>query len=316
MNDEHPLEQSLRSHSAKLEFEETERAAARTLIDLALAEDLADVGDLTCGALIGEGERGEVQVVSRQSGLLAGVPVAEMVLGKLDPSLRWTTQLPDGSLLQLGSVVAEVRGPWRSLLTGERTVLNFLTHLSGIATLTRAFVDAVAGTQAKILDTRKTLPGYRVLEKYAVRAGGGCNHRMGLFDGILIKDNHLAALTAARTDAGIADATIADAIRQARNSVPNDIPVEVEVDSLEQLTDALAGSPDIVLLDNMDTVTLRKAVELRNATSLGIQLEASGGVSLDTVAEIAATGVERISIGALTHSAAALDLAFDWNPPI
>ena len=316
MNDEHPLEQSLRSHSAKLEFEETERAAARTLIDLALAEDLADVGDLTCGALIGEGERGEVQVVSRQSGLLAGVPVAEMVLGKLDPSLRWTTQLPDGSLLQPGSVVAEVRGPWRSLLTGERTVLNFLTHLSGIATLTRAFVDAVAGTQAKILDTRKTLPGYRVLEKYAVRAGGGCNHRMGLFDGILIKDNHLAALTAARTDAGIADATIADAIRQARNSVPNDIPVEVEVDSLEQLTDALAGSPDIVLLDNMDTVTLRKAVELRNATSLGIQLEASGGVSLDTVAEIAATGVERISIGALTHSAAALDLAFDWNPPI
>ena len=275
MNDEHPLEQSLRSHSAKLEFEETERAAARTLIDLALAEDLADVGDLTCGALIGEGERGEVQVVSRQSGLLAGVPVAEMVLGKLDPSLRWTTQLPDGSLLQPGSVVAEVRGPWRSLLTGERTVLNFLTHLSGIATLTRAFVDAVAGTQAKILDTRKTLPGYRVLEKYAVRAGGGCNHRMGLFDWILIKDNHLAALTAARTDAGIADttivdATIVDAIRQARNSVPNDIPVEVEVDSLEQLTDALAGSPDMVLLDNMDTVTLRKAVELRNAKALGV----------------------------------------------
>jgi nicotinate-nucleotide pyrophosphorylase (carboxylating) len=316
MNDEHPLEQSLRSHSAKLEFEETERAAARTLIDLALAEDLADVGDLTCGALIGEGERGEVQVVSRQSGLLAGVPVAEMVLGKLDPSLRWTTQLPDGSLLQPGSVVAKVRGPWRSLLTGERTVLNFLTHLSGIATLTRAFVDAVAGTQAKILDTRKTLPGYRVLEKYAVRAGGGCNHRMGLFDGILIKDNHLAALTAARTDATIVDATIVDAIRQARNSVPSDIPVEVEVDSLEQLTDALAGSPDMVLLDNMDTVTLRKAVELRNATALGVQLEASGGISLDTVAEIAATGVERISIGALTHSAAALDLAFDWNPPI
>jgi nicotinate-nucleotide pyrophosphorylase (carboxylating) len=205
--------------------------------------------------------------------------------------------------------VATVTGPLDKLLIGERTMLNFLTHLSGIATLTRRFVDAVAGTKAQILDTRKTLPGYRVLEKYAVRCGGGTNHRMGLYDGVLIKDNHLAAWTKSES--------IADAIRTARRKSPG-VSIEVEVDTLEQLREALKGQPEIVLLDNMTPARLREAVAIRDALNGQPQvlLEASGGVALETVREIALTGVERISIGALTHSAPALDLAFDWSDVI
>jgi nicotinate-nucleotide pyrophosphorylase (carboxylating) len=192
-------------------------------------------------------------------------------------------------------------------LEGERTALNFLTHLSGVATLTRKFVDAVAGTKAVIIDTRKTLPGWRRLEKYAVRCGGGTNHRMGLADGCLIKDNHLAAWRAAK-----ANHTIAEAVNEARKHVPKNIPIEVEVDTFEQLTDALSGNPDIVLLDNMDAPALRECVKLRNRLANGVLLEASGGIRLANVAEIAASGVDRISVGGLTHSAPALDLAFDW----
>ena len=292
-----------------LNFSEQDRTAAEMLIDLALAEDLHDVGDLTCRALIGEAEQAAVQVVARQAGVLAGTPVAEMVFVKLDPAVKWESHLPDGSRLEPGSMVATVSGPLRAVLTGERTALNFLTHLSGVATLTRKFVDAVAGTNAKILDTRKTHPGYRSLEKYAVRAGGGTNHRMGLFDGILIKDNHLAAWAESGTES-----TIADAIKQARNSVRKEgISIEVEVETLEQLADALSGSPESVLLDNMDVKTLRKAVALRNEEAPNVLLEASGGVRLENVSDIAETGVERISVGALTHSAVALDLAFDWK---
>lgn len=289
-----------------------EQSAAEILIDLALKEDLHDVGDLTCRALITEEEQAAVQVVARQSGILAGTPVAQQVFAKLDSSVKWETHIPDGSQLEPGSIAATISGPLRSLLTGERTALNFLTHLSGIATLTRKFVDAVTGTEARVLDTRKTHPGYRVLEKYAVRAGGGTNHRMGLYDGILIKDNHLAAWAESGNGS-----SIAEAINQARNSVQKaGISIEVEVDTLEQLADALDGAPDIVLLDNMECDMLQKAIELRNTKAPGVLLEASGGIGLDNVAEIARTGVERISVGALTHSAVALDLAFDWKSKI
>jgi nicotinate-nucleotide pyrophosphorylase (carboxylating) len=292
----------------ELDFGCAEQSAADVLIAAALREDLQNVGDLTCLALIDADEQAAVYLVARQDGVLAGLPIAERVFQQLDSAVRFDARLSDGARLEPGSVVAEISGPLRSLLTGERTALNFLTHLSGVATLTSRFVAAVANTKAQILDTRKTLPGWRVLEKYAVRAGGGTNHRLGLYDGILIKDNHLAAWAARQTGA-----TIADAVRQARQAVEPGMTVEVEVDTLDQLTEALPGTPDIVLLDNMDLATLRAAVALRDSTAPGVLLEASGSVSLETVSAIADTGVERISVGALTHSAPALDLALDWK---
>lgn len=285
-------------------FGPDEQTAAWMLIRLALKEDLAEQGDLTCQALIRPDERATVCVVARQAGILAGEPIGRLVMQQLDASIQWSAKTADGQPVRPGTVVAEVTGPLFQLLVAERTMLNFLTHLSGIATLTRQFVDAVAGTKAKVLDTRKTLPGWRLLQKYAVRSGGGTNHRMGLYDGVLIKDNHLAAWTEADS--------IAAAVDAARKRWP-DVPVEVEVDSLEQLRDALAGSPAIVLLDNMSPAMMADAVILRDRQAPDIQLEASGGVTLATVAEIARTGVDRISIGALTHSAPSLDLAFDWK---
>jgi nicotinate-nucleotide pyrophosphorylase (carboxylating) len=230
-----------------------------------------------------------------------------MVFAAVDRAVKVELLIGDGSAVRRGIAAAVVTGPTRSLLIGERTSLNFLTHLSGIASLTQAFVDRVQGTKALILDTRKTLPGWRLLEKYAVRCGGGTNHRFGLYDGVLIKDNHLAAC--AGLSHGI---TIADAIRRARATSPDGTPIEVEVDSLEQLRSALAADPDIVLLDNMPPAMMREAVAIRDAAAPAVKLEASGGVSLETVGEIAKSGVDRISVGALTHSAPALDIAFDW----
>ncbi len=288
-------------------FDDDVRNNAQQLIAAALAEDLDSTGDLTSQALIAADMQGEVDIVARADGILAGLPVVELVFAELDSSVEVACLIADGATLQAGMIVAKITGPIQALLTGERTALNFLTHLCGVATLTRRYVDAVAGSGASILDTRKTLPGWRRLQKYAVHAGGGTNHRMGLYDGVLIKDNHLAAWSAADEDH-----SIAAAIRTARASAPAGISIEVEVDTLAQLEDALNGPPDIVLLDNMDCETLRRAIEIRNARAPGVLLEASGGVTLQTVAEISATGVERISIGALTHSATALDLAFDW----
>jgi len=285
------------------EFGPAEREAAQRLIDLALAEDLDDAGDLTSQALIDESAIGTVDVVARRSGSLSGLPIVEQVFATLDDRVTIATCVDDGSLLERGTVVARLSGPTRSLLTGERTALNFLTHLSGVATLTRAYVDAAAGTSARILDTRKTIPGWRALHKYAVRCGGGSNHRMGLFDGVLIKDNHLAAC----------GGSIAEAIRRAREFAPAGVSVEIEVDSLEQLDAALRAQPDIILLDNFSADEVRRAVGERNQLAPGVQLEVSGGVNLETVREFAVTGVERISVGALTHSAPALDLAFDWG---
>ena len=267
-------------------------------------------GDLTSESLIAADFKGAVDVVARGDGILAGGPVAEMVLSRIDPALAWKPRLEDAARIEPGAVVAAVEGPLRSLLAAERTVLNFLMHLSGVASLTRKFVDAVAGTHAVILDTRKTLPGWRRLEKYAVRAGGGTNHRVSLADACLIKDNHLAAWRAKDATRSIAEAVAATrrAVGRGRGII-----VEVEVDGIDQLPDALAGKPDIVLLDNMDPATLRECVGLRDRKAPAVLLEASGGVTLATVAAIAATGVDRISVGAITHSAPALDLGFDWR---
>jgi nicotinate-nucleotide pyrophosphorylase (carboxylating) len=288
-------------------FGEGERSAARKLIELALFEDLSKAGDLTCRALIRPDQSATVQVVARTDGVLAGSPIGRMVFESLDRNVQWDARHRDGDRVTPGTVIADVSGSLSSLLIGERTMLNFMTHLSGIASITRRFVDAVAvaGTRAKVLDTRKTLPGWRLLEKYAVRCGGGTNHRMGLYDGVLIKDNHLAAWTES--------SSIAEAVRTARAKSPAEVSIEVEVDTLKQLDDALSGSPDIVLLDNMNVETLRAAVAMRDRQAPQVLLEASGGVTLDSVTEIARTGVERISVGALTHSAPALDLAFDWK---
>ena len=221
----------------------------------------------------------------------------------VDPALGFAVQVNDGSCLERGKTIATVSGSLRSILAAERTALNFLQHLSGIASLTRKFVEAAAGFRAKILDTRKTTPGWRLLEKYAVRMGGGVNHRMGLFDAILIKDNHLAGLKA----------DLRKAVEMARAYPGNSgLPAEVEVDSLGQLEDALAVRAEIVLLDNMNLDELRAAVARRDAVAPSVLLEASGGVNLFTVRDIASTGVDRISVGALTHSAPALDIALDY----
>jgi nicotinate-nucleotide pyrophosphorylase (carboxylating) len=229
-----------------------------------------------------------------------------MVLRAVDAGLKFEPLLTDGSILQQGDRIATVTGSMRSILVCERTALNFLQRLSGIATLARKFVDLVAGLPVQLLDTRKTTPGWRLLEKYAVRIGGGHNHRVGLHDMVLIKDNHLPAL------AGNAD-PIGTAVRRARASVQPGTLVEVEVESLDQLDRALACGPDIILLDNMTLEQLRDCVRRRNATGVKVLLEASGGVNLQTVRAIAETGVDRISVGALTHSAAALDIALDYG---
>lgn len=290
-----------------LEFYQSDRGSAAMLISLALAEDLRDIGDLTSESLIDPELKGSIDVVSRQAGIVAGQPIAELLYEQIDHAVEWKTNLDDGSPVEPGSVIATVSGPVVSLLKGERTALNFLTQLSGVATLTRKFVDLVAGTKAVILDTRKTWPGFRNLEKYAVRAGGGTNHRMGLYDGVMIKDNHLAAWK--KSGAG----TIADAIAEIRAKVAEDISIEVEVDTLKQLKATLPAGPDFVLLDNMEPDLLKEAVALRDKLAPEVLLEASGGVTLATVKKIARTGVDRISIGALTHSVVGLDIGFDWS---
>ena len=243
-----------------------------------------------------------------------------MVFAKLDDRVQIQQHTCDGSRLSPGEEVATLTGPTASLLTGERTALNFVTHLSGIATLTQQYVDAAAaaGGKAVILDTRKTLPGWRVLQKYAVRCGGGTNHRMGLYDGILIKDNHLASWQGGGNDQTPVDVSeprrsLSEAIEHAGANAPAGMKIEIEVDSLQQLADAILARPNIVLLDNFTPDRLSAAIALRDDQSPETLLEASGGVNLDTIAAIAATGVDRISIGALTHSAPALDLAFDWE---
>ena len=286
-------------------FTDAEAAACRALIDLALREDLGTAGDLTTQAFIPTDRAGRAAFVARSPGVLAGLPAAEMVLKAIDPTLGFHPLVADGTRVLRDDRLAVVSGSMRSILIGERTALNFLQRLSGVATQTRKYVDAVAGLRVAILDTRKTTPGWRLLEKYAVRMGGGQNHRIGLYDGVLIKDNHLAAM------AEVAGSPVVAAVTAARAAVGPGIPVEVEVDTLDQFDQALTCGPDIVLLDNMTLDQMRECVRRRNAFAPGVKLEASGGVTLATLRNIAATGVDRISVGALTHSAVALDIALD-----
>jgi nicotinate-nucleotide pyrophosphorylase (carboxylating) len=284
-------------------FSPAETAACRALMELALAEDLGGAGDRTSLATIPATATATAAFVARSPGVVAGLPAAAMVCHAVDPTLTFIVSTPDGSKCERSTTLATVAGPLRAILAAERTALNFLQRLSGVATLTRTFVSLVGGTRARVLDTRKTTPGWRLLEKYAVRMGGGTNHRLGLHDGILIKDNHLAGI----------GGDIRKAVEAARAFPGNEsLPVEVEVDTLSQLEAAFAAAADIVLLDNMPLADLRMAVARRDAIAPTVLLEASGGVNVGSVREIAATGVDRISVGALTHSAPALDIGLDY----
>jgi nicotinate-nucleotide pyrophosphorylase (carboxylating) len=271
--------------------------AADTLERLAyaaLAEDVGE-GDVTTEATVGEDATGSAEILLKEPGVVCGLAMVETVFRALDSEVRVEALVEEGALVESGTAAARVTGSLRAILTGERTALNFLGRLSGIATLTRRYVDAVEGTGAAILDTRKTTPGLRVLEKHAVAVGGGRNHRFGLDDGILIKDNHLRATGSIRT-----------AVERVRAATQ--LPVEVECDTLEQVSDAIEAGADAILLDNMTPDGLLAAVVLVNGRA---RLEASGGVTLDNVRAIAETGVDEISIGALTHAARSLDVSLE-----
>jgi nicotinate-nucleotide pyrophosphorylase (carboxylating) len=287
--------------SEKLESAGLDPAAVGRVIDNALAEDLAAGPDVTTIATIPAGRTGTADVVARAPGVIAGLVVAEAVFDAVSARAELSEvvarrRISDGDRITAGTILMTVQGPLQAILTAERTALNMLTHLSGIATLTRLWVDAVAGSRARVRDTRKTLPGLRMLEKYAVRCGGGLNHRMSLGDAALIKDNHIAA-------AG----SVAAAYAAVRALAP-DLVVEVECDTLDQVAEAVGAGAGLILLDNFDVARMREAVHLVAGRAL---LEASGGLRLETAAEVAATGVDFISVGALTHSAAALDLGLD-----
>ena len=267
------------------------------IVRAALAEDLGRAGDITSAACIDADARLSARFASRRFGVVAGVACARLSLLALDPSARFETVVSDGEVLQAGTVIAHVDANARALLSAERTALNLMGRLSGIATLTQAYVEAVAGTGAVITDTRKTTPGLRALEKYAVRCGGGVNHRFGLDDAMLIKDNHVAAAGG-----------VGAAIRRAKAALGHLVKVEAEVDGLDQLDEALAELPDVIMLDNFSLEDLRTAVARAKGQ---VVLEASGGVNLETVRAIAETGVDVISVGALTHSAPVLDIGLD-----
>jgi nicotinate-nucleotide pyrophosphorylase (carboxylating) len=302
-------------------FNPAEAEACRRLVELAWEEDLGPrpdplhemPGDLTSQTVIPADRGGQAVFVARAPGVVAGLPAVQMALSTVNtPLLKVQPLVEDGARVNPGDPLAIVSGLMQLILMGERLALNFLQHLSGVATTTRRYVDAVAGLPCQIFDTRKTTPGWRLLEKYAVRCGGGQNHRMGLYDGILVKDNHLAALGFGKD--AFKNLMVALHVRHesgmlGRGSLP---PLEIEVENLEQLGWAIACIPHFILLDNMSLDQLREAVRARNEKAPQILLEASGGVTLDTVRAIAETGVDRISVGALTHSAPALDIALDY----
>jgi nicotinate-nucleotide pyrophosphorylase (carboxylating) len=269
------------------------------LIRTALEEDIGS-GDVTTSCTVKPGAQGKGRIVAKEPLVLAGIDVARQVFWTVDSELKVNLPLKDGSRAIEGDTLLEVAGDLAAILMAERTALNFLQRLSGIATLTRAFVDKIAQSRARILDTRKTTPGYRLLEKAAVRVGGGYNHRFGLYDGVLIKDNHI-----------VAAGSIHKAVQAALDSKAHTLRVEVEVETLDQLTEAIAAGAHVVMLDNMDLQTMAEAVR---RTKGKIPLEASGGVTLENVGEIAATGVDLISVGALTHSARAVDMSMEIEP--
>ena len=269
-------------------------------VNAALAEDLGLTGDITTNATVAAGATAKAAIAARKPGVIAGLQLAQAAFRVLDPDCTFDVRIPDGAAAKAKDVIAHVSGNARALLTGERVALNYLGRLSGIATLTRAYVDTIAGTKARIADTRKTTPGLRAFEKYAVRCGGGQNHRTGLFDAVLIKDNHI-----------VAAGGLSSAIEGARRTAGHMVKIEVEVDTLAQLDEVLEHKVDAVLLDNMSPSDLQKAVARIAGRCLA---EASGGVNLETVRGIAQTGVDLISVGALTHSASVLDLGLDFLP--
>jgi nicotinate-nucleotide pyrophosphorylase (carboxylating) len=264
------------------------------LIDLALKEDIGP-GDVTTDNIVPANEKGQGIIVAKQDLVVAGMQVAEDVFKVLEPATRFNHHVNEGENVAKGTTVATIEATLATLLKGERTALNFLQRMSGIATQARAYMACVAGTSVKLVDTRKTTPGWRVLEKYAVRVGGAFNHRMGLYDGVLIKDNHIAAAGG-----------ISQAVQRARQAISHLVKVEVETTTLEEVQEALAASADIIMLDNMNLDQIRQAVQKINKKAL---VEVSGGVTQSHLKDLAQTGVDLISIGALTHSAVAVDLS-------
>ena len=278
-----------------------ERRAWTSLIELALAEDLLG-GDVTTSATVPPDAQAQATLLAKAPGVISGLEVAREVFAQVYSTLKFVSLVPDGATVPAMTPIARVSGNARSILAGERLALNLLQRLSGVATVTARYVTEVEGTKARVVDTRKTTPGLRVLEKAAVRDGGGHNHRFGLGDGVLIKDNHLAAVGGPHR--------VRDAVRAARAAAPHTLRIEVEVTTLAELAEALDAGADVVMLDNMPVAEMREAVALTQGRAL---LEASGGVNLSTIREIAETGVDLISVGALTHSAPALDISLDFD---
>jgi len=266
------------------------------IIDNALAEDLGP-GDLTTEALIDPLIKGKARLVAKEEIVLAGIEIFGKVLSRLDPEIAVECNFQDGDVVANGQDVGVVKGSLCGILSGERTALNFLQHLSGIATLTRGYVDKTDPSKVRVIDTRKTTPGLRILEKYAVRVGGGYNHRFGLFDGVLIKDNHIAAV-----------GSISKAVAKIRATVPHTVRIEVEVDDIKGLGQALEAGADAILLDNMSVKEIEEAVSIARGSVL---LEASGGITLESIEDISQTGVNLISVGAITHSARSVDISLE-----
>lgn len=268
----------------------------KTFISNALREDIGP-GDLTTEALIQPDIEGKAELIAKEPLILAGIEMAREVFHQVNQDINFLGRHTDGEDLSSSTVIATISGPLRSLLTAERVALNLLQRLSGIATLTRQYVNGIEGTKARIVDTRKTTPGLRALEKYAVRIGGGKNHRFGLFDGILIKDNHIAAV-----------GSLTEAVKRAREKVPHTLKIEVETENLDQVREAISAGAEIIMLDNMDIETMKEAVKLINGKAL---IEASGGINLNNVRQVAETGVDLISVGAITHSARSMDISME-----
>ncbi len=265
-----------------------------TLLDLAFAEDIG-IGDITTEATVSSNQKAVGTVHAKSDGVVAGLPVVERTFQQLDSDVSFRAFVRDGDVISVGTAIAEVEGSAKTILIGERTALNFLQRLSGIATLTSQFVEAVADYDVKIVDTRKTTPGWRALEKYAVRVGGGNNHRFGLYDGVLIKDNHI-----------VAAGGIVSAVERARQAAPHTAKIEIEVETVEQVNEALDAGADILLLDNMTIETMQQVVKMIDKRVI---TEASGGITLERVQAVASIGVDLISVGALTHSAMPLDIS-------
>lgn len=275
------------------------RLIVEPAVRAALSEDLGLAGDITSTAVIPAEHRSRVVMAARKAGVIAGLDAAELAFQLVDPAITMTRHIPDGAAVKPGDTIATIEGPSRGLLTAERTALNFLGHLSGIATVTAGIVAAIEGSKASVVCTRKTTPGLRALEKYAVRAGGGTNHRFALYDAVLIKDNHIAIAGG-----------VAEAIRRAREGVGHMVKIEVEVDTLDQLHEAMEIGADAVLLDNMTPDQLREAIAIVAGRAI---TEASGGITPETAAAIAASGVDLLSIGWITHSAPTLDIGLDFQ---